>query len=365
MTKQAEVQRKIINTIVESDFRGIVLSSVRSGKTRILLTSVKEHNKLPNPKVLVLYPNIDVKNSWLDECEKIGCPFDITYSTFISIEKVMDGDWDYVIFDEAHLIPEENKLPVAGYMARQYKHVIFASGTYTNNTLADIIIHSGLTLIVNYSTERAIADGLINNFTVYIHEYSLNSTAIRTYKAGKRSWRNTDVKELERLTGRVTMTKGLHKKLAAIGRMRFINSNDSLLEAVKNWIAINPDERFLVFVENEAFGLKLNIPMFNSKSKDDSVLKQFQSGEINQLCLIKKGSSGVTYPNLNHILITSINSNGENFEQMLGRSLLKDTPKSNIHVFTTSHSFQLGWLKNALTNISESKIVKLSSKIKL
>lgn len=365
MTKQAEVQRKIIDTIVSKDFRGIVLSSVRSGKTRILLTSIKEHNTLENPKVLVFYPNIDVRNAWEDECAKIDCPFEITYSTFISIEKVKEGDWDYVIFDEAHLIPEENKLPIAGEMAKKFKHVIFASGTFTNSTLADLIIHTELPLIVSYTTEKAIADGLISGYTVYINEYSLNPTLTRIFKSGKRIWRNTDVNELERLTKRVTNTSGFAKQLAAISRMRFINSNDSLKEAINYWIKSNPDERFLIFVENETFGKKLNLPMFNSKSKDDSVLKQFQEGKINQLCLIKKGSAGVTYPNLSHILITAINSNGENFEQMLGRSLLKDSTDSKIHVFTTNNQFQLNWLKNALANISEERIIWKNRKVKL
>lgn len=365
MTKQADIQRKIIDTIVKNDFRGIVLSSVRSGKTRILLTSIKEHNTLPNPRVLVLYPNIDVKNAWVDECEKIGCPFEITYSTFISIEKVMEGDWDYIVFDEAHLIPEEYKLPLAGQMAKKNKHVIFASGTYTNSTLADLIIHTELPLIVNYSTEKAIADGLISKFTIYIHEYKLCDVTLRYFKSGNRKWKNTDVKELERLTKRVSDTTGLYKKLAAISRMRFINSNDSLKESIIKWIRENPNERFIVFVENGEFGKKLNIPMYNSKSKDDTVLKNFIEGKINQLCLIKKGSAGVTYPDLDNILITAINSNGETLEQMIGRSLLKDTEHSNIHIFTTDNHFQLNWLNNALSNISEDRIIWVKRKVKL
>jgi superfamily II DNA or RNA helicase len=97
--------------------------------------------------------------------------------------------------------------------------------------------------------------------------------------------------------------------------------------------------------------------MYNSKSKDDSVLQAFISGKINQLCLIRKGSAGVTYPNLDNILITSINSNGENLEQMLGRALLLDTIHSDIHIFTTDKPFQLNWLESALSNIEKSRII--------
>ncbi len=356
MRDKNQIQEEIIDKIVSSDLRGIVLSSVRSGKTRILLSSIKKSG-LENPKVLVLYPNIDVKNAWMDECNLIGCPFEITYSTFMSMEKVKDGDWDVIIFDEAHLIPPDNKLPVAGYMAKKYKHVIFASGTYSVNTLADLIIQTSLPTIVKYTTDEAISDGLISNYTVYIHQYPLNSKEVRTFLSGNRKWRSTDVNEMARHNKRVENSFGEKKKFAALARMRFVNSNDSLLSIVKKWLVVNADKRCLLFVDNEMFGFKFNIPMFTSKSKDDSNLIKFQSGEINKLCLIKKGSAGVTYPNLDNIVITAINSNGETLEQMLGRSLLTDTEHSNIHIFTTDRQFQIKWLSNALSNISDDKII--------
>jgi len=358
MTKKDEIQECLKNQIVASCFRGIVLSSVRSGKTRILITAIKEHSegRIENPKVLVLYPNIDIKNSWVDECAKIGCPMEITYCTFISMEKVMDGPWDYVVFDEAHLIPEEHKLPIAGQIAKKYNHVVFASGTYNKSTLADLKIHTELPLIVEYTTEQAIADGLISNYTVYIHQYDLNPITPRQFGTGLKKWWSTDVKELARLTKKVENTYGDKKMLASLSRMRFINTNESLLSNVVSWIIDNSKKRFLIFTENEVFGKRFKLPMYNSKSKDDSVLQDFISGKINHLCLIRKGSAGVTYPNLDNILITSINSNGENLEQMLGRALLLDTEHSNIHIFVTDKTFQLNWLESALSNIDKSRI---------
>jgi superfamily II DNA or RNA helicase len=356
MKEKDQVQREILDKIHESDFRGIVKSSVRSGKTRILITAVKEHSKKENPRVLVLYPNIDIKNSWLDECEKIGCPMEMVFSTFMSMEKVMDEEWDYVIFDEAHLIPTENKLPIAGAIAKKHKHVIFASGTYSRNTLADLIIYTSLPLIVDYSTEDAIDDDIISNYTIYIHLYALTSTD-RQIVAGKRKWWSTDIKELARLSKVIEISHGDKKMIASLSRMRFINSNGSLFEAVRRWIRNNPEKRFIMFTENQTFGKKFGIPMFNSKSEDNSILVQFQKGEINQLCLIKKGSAGITYPNLDNILITAINSNGENLEQMLGRALLKDTIHADIHIFITNNDFQLKWLNSALANIPLEKII--------
>lgn len=357
MTK-TEIQEGIINTILENGCRGIILSSVRSGKTRILLNSVKEDwsDKFHEmPKVLVLYPNIDIKNSWEKECELIGYYPDITFCTFASISKVKQFGWDYVIFDEAHLLGEENQLPIAGDISKNNKHVMFASGTYNKETLADIKFFTKMKLIVDYSTNKAIKDGIVSDFTIYVHRYNLNNTKIVEYGRVKK-WKSTEKKECNRLSAFILKSSGQLKMFKSLERMRFINSCDSLIECVNKWISNNKEKRFILFSSDEKTGLRYNLPMFNSKSKDDAILKQFQQGDINQLCLLKKASAGVTFPELQNILITAINSNGENLEQMIGRSLLDDTDHSHIHIFVSTEVFQNKWLEKSLQLIDKNKI---------
>jgi len=354
MTK-TEIQEGIINTILENSCRGIILSSVRSGKTRILLNSIKKHSKRKDIKVLLLYPNIDIKNSWENECDLIGYHPDITYCTFASISKIKQSGWDYVIFDEAHLLGEENQMPIAGDIAKNNKHVMFASGTYNTETLADIKFFTKMKLIVDYSTNKAIKDGIVSDFTIYIHKYNLNNTKIVEYGRVKK-WKSTEKKECNRLSAFILKSRGQLKMFKSLERMRFINSCDSLIECVNNWIDSNKDKRFILFSSDEKTGLKYNLPMFNSKSKDDLILKQFQQGDINQLCLLKKASAGVTFPELQNILITAINSNGENLEQMIGRSLLDDTDHTHIHIFVSTEVFQNKWLEKSLELIDKNKI---------
>ena len=354
MTK-TEIQEKIINTIIENNCRGIVLSSVRSGKTRILLKTIERYFKNKNPKILVLYPNIDIKLSWEKECEIIDYFPDTTYCTFASISKVTEEQWDFIVVDEAHLLGEENQLPLAGKLAQDTKHIVFASGTYNKDTLSDIKFYTKLDLIVNYPTSEAIKDGIVSDFTVYVHKYNLDNSRIIQFGKVKK-WNSTEKKECNRLGNRILKLSGQQKMFASLERMRFINSCNSLIEKVNKWISENKNERFILFSSDEKTGLKYNLPMFNSKSKDDSVLKDFQSGKINQLCLLKKASAGVTFPNLQNILITAINSNGETLEQMIGRSLLDDTDHSHIHIFVSTEDFQNKWLNSALSSINTEKI---------
>ena len=361
MTK-TEIQTGIINTIVDNDCKGIILSSVRSGKTRILLTSIckqivklYENISFKDKSILVLYPNIDIKTSWENECDILGLKLNITYCTFASIEKIRDAKYDFICVDEAHLLGEENQMPIAGEIAKSNKHVMFASGTYNSDTLADLMMYSGMDLIVNYSTDQAIKDGIISDYTIYVHKFELDN--LKKVEYGKiKKWTSTEKKECNRLSNRILQSSGQQKMFASLERMRFINSCQSLIDTVKTWIAKNEDKRFILFSSDEKTGLRYNLPMFNSKSKDDSILKEFQQGEINQLCLLKKASAGVTFPELQNILITAINSNGENLEQMIGRSLLDDTEHSNIHIFVSTEAFQNKWLNNSLDLIDKTRI---------
>lgn len=358
--EKSQVQRRIKDQILANQFRGIVLSSVRSGKTRILLEALQEDwgvERLHKPKVLVCYPNIDIKSSWETECALIGYFPDIGYCTFASLHKIEDSDtWDYIIIDEAHLLGEENQLPSSCKLVKNNAKIIFASGTYNKNTLEELQIHSGLDLIVNYSTDDAIKDGIVSDFTIFIHKYALDISTVREY-GQKKKWFSTESKECARLTYKVDLSSGKERMFHSLARMRFINTSYSLTSKVKNFLVKNPNKRFLLFVADEKTGKRYGIPMFNSKSKDCSNLENFQNGKINGLCLIKKGSAGVTYPNLQDIIITNINSNGENLEQQIGRSLLTDTDKSNIHIFISNQRFQLKWLEKALENIDKTRII--------
>ena len=356
MSKKDEIQELFINQN-SKHFCGINLISVRVGKCRIYLKSIQKHseNYIKDPKILILYPNTDVKQSWEDECVKINYFPNITYCTYLSIDKVLNENWDYVVADEAHLCGEEVQLPKLGELIKRHSNCIVASGTYNNNTLDLIKYYTGLDLTINYPTEQAIKDGIVSDFKIIIYTYNLDNETIVEF-GKKKKWKSTEYRECKRLSNRVDNSYGQEKMFHALNRMRFINSCNSLINNVHNWILNNKEKRFLLFVADENVGKNYRIPMWNSKSENDDILKAFQNEEINQLCLIKKGKQGVTYPNLSHILITAIDSNSENIEQAIGRGLLTDTEDCKIHIFVSTEQFQQRWLEKALSNISKDKI---------
>lgn len=356
MTKN-EIQRIIIDKIKNALFRGIVLASVRSGKTRILLTAIREmsDNDL-DISILVSTPQVDIIHSWIDECKKLVYYPKIEYCNFKSLYKVQDNKYDYIVFDEAHTIPLENTLPIVSKIVKNNDKVILASGTYSEETLLNLKFSTGLKQIVNYSTDDAIKDGIVNDFKVEVHLFKLDNTKSVQF-GGSKKWYSTDYKECQRMTKKVDNSFGKDKMVAALFRMKMINSCQSLIRNVKKWIEDNPDKRFILFTADEKVGMNYNMPMFNSKSKNNDVLKDFQEYRSNSLCLIKKGGTGVTYEDLDTILITDINSNSETLEQRCGRSLLFEEGKeSTVHIFCSLEEFQMNWLNKSLESINPNRI---------
>jgi hypothetical protein len=59
-------------------------------------------------------------------------------------------------------------------------------------------------------------------------------------------------------------------------------------------------------------------------------------------------------------MTSAINSNNEVFEQLLGRSLLKDTDEAKIHVFVSNMDFQIKWMNKALIKVPSQKIIRVN-----
>ena len=249
MTKN-EIQRIIIDKIKNALFKGIVLASVRSGKTRILLTAIKEmSNNDLNTNILIGYPQVDIKNSWIDECGKLDYYPNIEYSTFKSLKKVENKKYDYIVFDEAHTIPPDNILPIVSKIVKNNDKIILASGTYSEDTLLNLKFSTGLQQIVNYTTDNAINDGIVNNFKVEVHLFKLDNIKSVQF-GGLKKWYSTDYKECKRMSKKVDESFGQDKMMSALFRMKMINSCQSLIRNVQQWIKDNPNKRFILVIDN-------------------------------------------------------------------------------------------------------------------
>ena len=79
-----------------------------TGKTSIALDIA--FTRVPIcPKILIVVPKNSIKSSWEDEIERCGYEEDIdniTMTTYASVHKYIEQDWDFIMWDEAHHITD-------------------------------------------------------------------------------------------------------------------------------------------------------------------------------------------------------------------------------------------------------------------
>ncbi len=330
--------------------------SVRFGKTRLGIMIMQA---LKVKRVLILYPEVNIKKAWEDEFEKMGWkPEEVVYSTYISLIKQSDEVYDFIVGDEIHKA-SENALFNLDNLLHSNRRFLGLSGTYSDKTKYELWEYCRLRISHEYNTEAAIEDNIVANYEVNVVTFNVDAHNQYLKKTKTKQWMTTEVKELAYLTKVLDTAKasGRDMKFPALNRMRFINKLPSLKRNTQILMHHLKDKRYLLYGADTDFVDGLGIPTHHSKNIKEDNLKKFQDGEINQLGLVQLASQGVTFKNLDTVIITNINSNSENLFQKLGRTLLQEASKvSQIYILCTEEEFQKKWLFKALQDIPREKI---------
>jgi superfamily II DNA or RNA helicase len=330
--------------------------SVRFGKTRLgimIMQAVKAK------RVLILYPEVNIKKAWEDEFEKMGWrPEEVVYSTYISLIKQNNEKYDFIVGDEIHKA-SDNALWNLDAILKDNSRFLGLSGTYSDKTKDQLWEYCRLKISHEYNTEAAIEDNIVANYEVNVITFNVDRVNEYLKKTKTKQWMTTEAKELAYLTKVLDTAKMQRRdmKFPALNRMRFINKLPSLKRNTQILMHHLKGKRYLLYGADTDFVDGLGIPTHHSKNIKEDNLKKFQDGEINQLGLVQLASQGVTFKNLDTVVITNINSNSENLFQKLGRTLLQEASKvSQIYILCTEEEFQKKWLLKALADIPREKI---------
>lgn len=330
--------------------------SVRFGKTRLGIMIMQA---LKVKRVLILYPEVNIKKAWEDEFEKMGWkPEEVVYSTYISLIKQEGEKYDFIVGDEVHKA-SDNALWNLDSILNINNRFLGLSGTYSDKTKYQLWEYCRLRISHEYNTEDAIEDNIVANYEVNVITFNVDGVNQYLKKTKTKQWMTTEAKELAYLTKVLDTAKMQHRdmKFPALNRMRFINKLPSLKKNTQILMHHLKDKRYLLYGADTEFVDGLGIPTHHSKNMKEDNLKKFQDGEINQLGLVQLASQGVTFKNLDTVVITNINSNSENLFQKLGRTLLQEGSKvSQIYILCTDQPFQKKWLLAALADIPREKI---------
>jgi len=334
---------------------GILLLAPRFGKCR---TSIHALNKLKPKSVLIAYPDNKIRDSWKADFEELEYDDSIvTYTTHLSLKKLVDYEYDIIIIDEIHLLSEA-QIEACQDLFSNNACILGLTGTLSSWTERTLEEELDLHVIATYPIEKAIEEGVIVDYEIHVIRVPLDNVTLQDYK-GKQK---TEKKQFDALTWVINklQNSGSDTMFMRLARMRLIQSSLAKVKATKALLEKHADERVLVFCGVTKIADSLGIPSYHSKSTEKQLFEDFAEGKGNHLAVVKIGNTGVTYKPLDKVIINYFDSNAENLAQKINRCMAMEynTPdkKAHIYIVSTTEPTELKWLSKALEFFDKTKI---------
>lgn len=348
--RQAEFADAYIHRPFENG--GILYLTMRFGKIK---TSINILNTMKNPKVLIAYPDVEIKKSWLKDFKefKYSNP-NVTFTTFRSLSKCTKEKYDVLIIDEIHLLSPAQIVASRGV---KRKETLGLTGTMTKWTERDVAKELDLHVVARYPLAKAIEEGIVADYEITVIKTPLDNSK-KIYKEGTQ----TEKKRFDALSWVLNKIdiEGGNPKMLRLMRMRVIQNSIAKLALTKHLLKKWRNERVLVFCGLQKIANELECPVFHSKKGSREEFQAFARGNGNHYAVVKIGNTGVTYNNLNRVIINYFDSNGENLAQKINRAMSVEfsnpNKKAYIVLISSDEPVEAKWLENALHFLSPEKI---------
>lgn len=368
-TLRSELQQKFADKIIVNNKNGLLNASIRLGKTRIALLTVKV-DEVP----LIVYTNRKIKERWIEDNIKFNFNRKLEFCTTASLKKLVGKGlkYDYIIADEIH---KYSPAQLDNLEKLQNKSILGISGSLKMNSLIKLQQKLNLRILVKYTLEDAIKDKLVKDYELNIHVIPMDNKqsiykslvnygkSIRTeqehynYLTETMNW--CEVKKLSSFdTVEFNKYNMLFKKYMGL-RTNFIYNSSTLLNYSKKIVEQLKDQKVLIFTLRTEIADELSNTSYHNNNVDDLGLDEFLLSIDGHLSTVNMIAEGVTINNLDNIVCHTVDSNAETFIQKIGRGLQLGDMNNNIckiHVIVLKNTVQETWLEKACETLNQSKI---------
>ena len=181
--------REEINNLLQSINNKEIILELSTGYGKSL-ASLQYVNKTNPNKILIVIPRLVLINNWKDEINKWGYNSlldNITFTTYVSLQKHKDKEWSHIILDEAHHLSDRCK-EILVEMKSDYK--LFLSATLKRELKYWIKTTYPKVKLITVSLKNAIDNEVLPDPKVILIPLTLdnyNSTEILIKKNKKTS----------------------------------------------------------------------------------------------------------------------------------------------------------------------------------
>lgn len=360
MNKKSEIQEACLTAIGTRKYSGVVLGT-GSGKTLLGLKHIAK-KYTDTSLFLVVAPKITIHDEWIAQAKEHGLEYlipHIQFTTYISLHKA-DNIYDFVYFDECHNAKKKH-----GDWLRWYDGpALGLTGSYPKYKTSESyqVCDEFFPIVYKYEIGNGIADGMLNDYKIYVHLLDLNSKpSVRTKSGGLMS-EEANYKMWNRFVDNEKNEK--KKMLLRIMRMKNMQGYKTKVNYAKALLKMQSDKT-LVFTDYTDQADEICNHSYHSKEpKSKEYLDLFKSGKITKLSSVLQIAEGANIPNLKVGIIMHAYANEKKLKQKIGRFLrLNPNEKSIVHLLCYGNTIDYVWCKSALRDFDKQKIFKYNGKV--
>lgn len=359
------------------------------GKTKIAIEKVKSLGLL---NVLIVVPRNVLKKNWELELNKWwpNNNLNITYTTYVSFPK-HKGNWDIVIYDEAHHLSERCREAICDF---NIKYNILLSATINRNLKDELREVFDNLQIIKVKLRDAIEEGVLPDPKVYLIPLTLKSKfptecIIKNPKAKgnvieaswSERWQYTKVKDspvkiyctesqyISDLNSQIDWFKNKAIRSRNIGiktkwlrlcsdRLKYLsNKKNPIIKSILEHLNNNRTLTFCGSIEQTEVLGKCCI---NSKNKESQeILDMFNSGNINHITTCNMLNEGMNIVNCQVGIYANLNSSETIVRQRCGRLLRHKNPIIIIPYYKNTREEEL--VNKMLENYNPKLITSIKS----
>jgi len=352
------VQQAALRAIVPHKRAGLHIS-MGVGKTYIGL----QYLDIIKGKTLVVAPKVSIFDSWTNDARKFNLDHlldDVSFSTYISLNKHNPEDYDTVILDEAHNAKESH----VTFLSRFDGNILGLTGTPPRfrNSEKGKVMQEFYPIRYVYTVDEAVGSEILNDYEIMVHSMPLSE--VKDLKT-KQGWYSSEQKQYSWVSNWIQEAqmelddkKVFNRRIFRINYLKQFKTKENYVKRLLR--SIPQDEKCLVFVNttDQADSLfRCTHHSKNSKQVNKENLEAFSSGQVTRMGAVEQLSEGITIPDLKHIIILHAYGNEKRASQKIGRALrLSPEETSNIHVLCYRNTVDEDWVKSALKDFDEKKI---------
>lgn len=354
---KGSVQQEI-SQVIQKFNRMTVAGSVGLGKTRIGVEDLSRHYT-DYLRVLVVGPKKSTFKAWrkeLIDSNKEYLADHIEYVTYLSLTK-MDHNYDIIYLDEIHNLTEKHDFWLSQFKGK----ILGLTGTppKSKHSKKFKLIEKYAPIKYEYTMDKGVEDGILNDYEIIIHLMSLDSTknVEIKMKSGK-TFFTSEVESYNWWTMKLEdAIAPLEEQKLRIMRMKALQGFKTkeryipkLLTTIKN--------KCIIFTNTKEQASRVcDCNYYSGLKTSEENLKMFSSGMKRRLSCVEQLSESITIPELRESIIMHAYSSSTKTPQKLGRNMRLETDdKATIHILCYKDTIDVDWVKSAVSNFDQTKI---------